>query len=375
MAKTKKEKSKKKQGGFGPTIRFEDQKQGSFVGTLRAAEEDFFASTGEAKERKLFNHRTHDYDIWFEYTGHRFKDYYSLELKDGTIVPSAFPNGDGWYLRSSITVSEEEYNKLRASGASTDEIPRTPTPVSPLIDSKRGGRVDDKDVAKIMLLSDAAISWDHFNFAGVDRIIRNRRMMSGWLHPDEDINIGKPAAALAKHISLVFVERTEKSSCSCAVVYGKPGVFGIPSETREGRGWFVNTGVEFNLQEDIEVDFCGAYFMSGDVPKLFRQFFQLGGAIKLKMKLDCTISAGDTTGNFYAKPYEVTLVRAPRDDDRDWCSLFKDQTLEGQVHFTFYNEIKVGTPVEEEKEKGVRYVTQAEYDKVMSATQIAPKEG
>lgn len=378
MAKIKAQKKLKrrviKAGGFAPD--FKNQHQGTTAAAIAAAREDFFAQEdNRPTERKLFNHRSHDYGIWFDYTGHRFKDYYSLELTDGTIVPTAFPNGDGWYIRSSITISEEEYQKLRNEGANTDDIPRAPMPVSPLIDVKRGQRIDDKDVKRVMLLADDAISWDHFNFNGVDRIIRNRRMMSGWLHPDEDATIGCPAAALAKHISLVFVERTETSSCSSAVRYLKPGVFGIPAETREGRGWFVNEGVEFHLTDSIEIDICDSFFPSADVPKLFRLFFQKGGALRLKLDVDCYISAGDTTGTFYAQPKEVIVLRQPRDDDRVWASLFAGQQLEGCVHFTFYHEIKVGQPPEGEKNEKIRYVTQAEYDKIMSATKETSKEG
>lgn len=378
MAKIKVQKKLKKRplkaGGFAPD--FAKQTQGTTAAMIAAAREDFFAQEDKRPtERKLFNHRSHDYGIWFDYTGHRFKDYYSLELNDGTIVPTAFPNGDGWYIRSSITISEEEYQKLRKEGANTDDIPRTPLPVSPLIDVKRGQRIDDKDVKRVMLLADDAISWDHFNFSGVDRIIRNRRMMSGFLHPEEDATIGCPAAALAKFVSLVFVERTENSTCSSSVQYLKPGVFGIPAENREGRGWFVNKGVEFHLTDSIEIDICDTYFPSADVPKLFRQFFQKGGALRLKLDVDCTVSAGDTVGTFYATPKEVIMLRQPRDDDRDWISLFAGQSLEGNVHFTFYNSIKVGQPPEGEKEEKVRYVTQAEYDKIMSATKETAKEG
>jgi hypothetical protein len=43
------------------------------------------------------NHEPHEQGIWFDYTGFRFKDYYDIELFDGTIVKSCRPNGNGWY--------------------------------------------------------------------------------------------------------------------------------------------------------------------------------------------------------------------------------------------------------------------------------------
>lgn len=43
------------------------------------------------------NHEPHEQGIWFDYTGFRFKDWYDIELFDGTIVEECRPNGNGWY--------------------------------------------------------------------------------------------------------------------------------------------------------------------------------------------------------------------------------------------------------------------------------------
>lgn len=43
------------------------------------------------------NHEPDEQGIWFSYTGFRYKDYYDIELFDGTIVENCRPNGNGWY--------------------------------------------------------------------------------------------------------------------------------------------------------------------------------------------------------------------------------------------------------------------------------------
>lgn len=50
------------------------------------------------------NHAPHEQGIWFDYTGFRYKDYYDIELFDGTIVEDCRPNGNGWYGNGELDV-------------------------------------------------------------------------------------------------------------------------------------------------------------------------------------------------------------------------------------------------------------------------------
>lgn len=307
-------------------VGFMDQTQGCPLG-------DFFNSRSNNPDRKRFNHRTTDYGVWVEYNGLRFKDVYSLELLDGVIIEMARPNGNGWYPETRSILTKEEYEVYEQEGK-TDQAPRTTVPESKYYDPARG-RIDDSSVAKVKLVPDAELGWDSYHYTGIQRIVRNRRYFGDILHPDEDLSIGVPTAARAKFVSLVFMERTSNSESSTAVQYRKPGLFGPPDAPT---GWFTKNGLRFTLEQDIELEVCGEYFMAAEVPKLFRSFFQKGGKIRLVLPVKTSVSMGDSIAEFYAKPTTVELLRAPRDSTEDWLALFQDQTLHGNVHFTFYHD-------------------------------------
>lgn len=82
------------------------------------------------------NHEPHQQGEWFEYTGFRFKDYYDLELKDGTILKGCRPNATAWYQ------------------------------------AFRNRRVGDEQVAKIRLVPDDELPYELCE-RGVDRVLRN----------------------------------------------------------------------------------------------------------------------------------------------------------------------------------------------------------
>lgn len=307
-------------------VGFADQTQGCPLG-------DFFNSRANGEARIRFNHRSTDYGVWVDYNGLRFKDVYSLELKDGAIVEMARPNGDGWYPETRSLLTKEEYEVYEKENR-TDQAPRSQLPESECIDKTRW-RIDDSQVARVRLVPDAEFGWDSYHYTGIQRIVRNRRYFGDILHPDEDLSIGVPTAARAKFVSLVFMERTQNSESSTPVQYRKPGLFGAPDAPT---GWFTKNGLRFTLEQEIELEVCGEYFMAAEVPKLFRRFFQKGGKIRLVLPVKTSVQMGDSIAEFYAKPTTVELLRAPRDSTEDWLSLFQDQTLHGNVHFTFYHD-------------------------------------
>lgn len=86
---------------------------------------------------KGFNHHPTETGIWFPYNNWRFKDYYDVELTDGTIVKNCYPNGDSW---------QPHENTL-------------------------GYHIFDKDVVKVRLLPDSELH--EWAFTGLHRIERN----------------------------------------------------------------------------------------------------------------------------------------------------------------------------------------------------------
>lgn len=59
------------------------------------------------------NHEPHQQGEWFPYTGFRFKDYYDIELHDGTVLKKCRPNGDGWYGRTSPAPRDKKVKRVR----------------------------------------------------------------------------------------------------------------------------------------------------------------------------------------------------------------------------------------------------------------------
>lgn len=92
------------------------------------------------KQTHELNHMPFQYDVWFKYTGFRYKDLYDIEMKDGTIHEMMYPNASSFVSFAGKNVS-----------------------------------VDDTDVAFIRLIPDTRLEGEYFN-TGIDRLERNLEM-------------------------------------------------------------------------------------------------------------------------------------------------------------------------------------------------------
>lgn len=107
------------------------------------------------------NHDTYNKDIWVDYNGWRMKDLYAIELTDGTIIPCAYPNGNGW------SAFGKTDNSLIKKFLDTLETP-----------DHRGIR--DENVVKVKLLSDEDATY-HGTYwgTGESRDKRNQSYFGG----------------------------------------------------------------------------------------------------------------------------------------------------------------------------------------------------
>lgn len=337
---------KRRGGGYAPKTPMSDLMSNTLSGVLsNAKEDDIFeqaraANEGQQKVSKRFNHRTTDFGVWVDYNGYRFKDAYSLRLLDGTVIPFARPNGSGWYLFTAPAVTREEYDKLIAAGTTYEQIPRTVIPETPLYDPLKG-RIDDKDVAQVALVPDEDLPFDSWDFKGIDRVVRNRRMFAGCLSPDEDLSVGFPKSAKAKKISIGMEYKKGNTTTWEYAEYRKPGVFG---GLNEGKNEFVRDQALFTFDKETDVILAAEYFTAGDVPNAIRKFFQQGGVAKLTLPVNVTVTDGDRYGECTAIPLRAEIIKAPRSSQLNWLEFFESTPIFMRVHFTFYYEDR---PVEE----------------------------
>lgn len=347
MAKKAKNKPTIRRGsGYAPKHPMSDLMSSTLSGVLGGASEDdvFEKERAENEEQqkgsRRFNHRTTDFGVWVDYNGYRFKDAYSLRLLDGTVIPFARPNGSGWYLFTAPVVSREEYDQLIAAGTPYDQIPRTPIPETPLYDPLKG-RIDDKDVAQVALVPDEDLPFDSWGFKGTERVVRNRRMFAGCLSKDEDLSVGFPKSAKAKQISIGLEYKKGNTTTWEYAEYRKPGVFG---SLNGGENEFVRDQALFTFERETSVILAAEYFTTGDVPNAIRKFFQQGGAVKLSLPVNVTVTDGDRYGECTVIPLKAEIVKAPRSAKIDWQEFFEKTPIFVRVHFTFYYEDR---PVEE----------------------------
>lgn len=284
---------------------------------------------GNPKPVKLFNHTTTDYGKWVDYNGMRFKDVYSLRLKDGTVIERARPNGNSWYAYTEPTVSQEEAARLEAAGA---QIPRTVIPETPLC---KNGRYEDEVVAQIRLVPEEEFSYESWGYTGIERILHNRRLFAGFLSPDEDLTIGVPLAAKAKFLQFgVWETRKTKgggeSSKLAMVDY-------IATEPWTQQPDFVKDGVLFRFEQTVTLKLNGISMQGPNVPKVMRLFFQQGGELEIDLPIHTEVTEGDRTGEFLSKPTSVKVTKVPaRAAAFDWAQWFENNPLHGHVRFTFY---------------------------------------
>lgn len=69
-------------------------------------------ATNKARCDMYRNHEPHEQGVWFDYTGFRYKDYYDIELHDGTIIQECRPNGNSWYGNAN-GVNDSEVKRIR----------------------------------------------------------------------------------------------------------------------------------------------------------------------------------------------------------------------------------------------------------------------
>lgn len=92
----------------------------------------------------MLNHHPSQLGIWFEYNGWRYKDVYHLRLHSGEELRCMFPNGNGWYPDPNSTAER---------------------------------RVDDSEVAQVMLAPDADVY--KYRFTGPERIKHSLDLFAG----------------------------------------------------------------------------------------------------------------------------------------------------------------------------------------------------
>lgn len=94
------------------------------------------------------NHMPHQTGVWFSYTGFRFKDYYDVELHDGTILKKTYPNSTSFMCMDGS-----------------------------------GKQCTDEDVAFLRLVTDSELE-EGLEHTGDERIERNTEMFSDLIERD-----------------------------------------------------------------------------------------------------------------------------------------------------------------------------------------------
>ena len=288
---------------------------------------------GQPVPVKLFNHTTTDYGKWVDYNGMRFKDVYSLRLKDGTVIDRARPNGNSWFPYTDPSVTEEEAKALEAAGK---PIPYHELPKTDLISER--GTIDDANVSQIRLVPDAEFSWMSYNYTGLARIQHNRRMFSGCLSPEEDLTIGVPKSAKAKFLQIGVWEQIKTKDGSGSTLRMVDYIAIEPWTTTPE---FVQDGVSFKFNQDVRLKLNSVSMRGEGVPRVLRLFFQQGGELEIVIPVYTRVTEGDRVGEFTTKPTSVTITKVPkRTTMEDWATWFDQNPIHGNVRFTFYYDDK-----------------------------------
>lgn len=99
----------------------------------------------------MMNHHPTQLGIWFPYNGWRYKDVYHIRLHSGEVLRCMYPNGSGWYPEGNSTAER---------------------------------RVDDSEVAEVMLAPDADV--DRYRYTGETRINDNLKTFAEYIPDIED---------------------------------------------------------------------------------------------------------------------------------------------------------------------------------------------
>lgn len=93
------------------------------------------------------------FGIWTQYTNFRFKEPHDILLKDGLMILSAYPNGDGWSLRGEDKASWTAFKTY--------------------CDYYKSDYIKDSDVVAVRLLTDKDIEERNLEwFTGKERMDR-----------------------------------------------------------------------------------------------------------------------------------------------------------------------------------------------------------
>lgn len=151
------------------------------------------------------NHHCYFPGIWVSYNGWRYKDYYDLELVDGTIKKNMYPNSHAWF-------------------------------------ADNGERVGSAEVVRVRLVPDDELE-NKYAYRGESRIERNMDMFEG-CHPDYLINDEGGVIAFLDRQPGKSVKSIKEPTIECILVrpviteYGhnkRVGALRFTEELRGGR--------------------------------------------------------------------------------------------------------------------------------------------
>lgn len=245
----------------------------------------------------VMNHHSTDYGVWVDYDGGRFKDYYALRLKNGSVVNLALPNADVWIA------------DVLAGG--TD-------PKGVVWNIHPGTTFKDDEVAQIQLVSDAYLSTFASHAAtGVERIKRNRQMFRDNLLPTEDPKVTEPAKIMARHFGLYI---------------GEEQIAGSHRNQLKGELFHRNEDGTWSYNFKAHVDF-GA--ISGYNPKLMKLVKQFGAVLRFQIDTVVTIKSDDLVADQVITDGKFEVVNPGRRPDYDWAAyLAKLPPMVLRVHFS-----------------------------------------
>lgn len=245
----------------------------------------------------VMNHHSTDYGVWIDYDGSSFKDYYSLRLKDGTVVNCAYPNANTWMADV-------------LAGARTAE--GVTLPIQP------GTTYVDDQIAQISLVPDTLLRRYVPHAAnGVERIKRNRRQHPHNLLPTEDPKVTEPLKIQARHYGLYV---------------GDEQLAGSHRNELKGQLFRRNEDGTWSLDFKAHVDFGAT---SGFNPKVMKLVKQFGAILRFHIDTTVTCTSDDLVADQVITNGRFEVIQPGRRPDYDWNAyLAKLPPMVLRVHFS-----------------------------------------
>lgn len=245
----------------------------------------------------VMNHLSTDYDKWVDYDGSSFKDWYSLRLKDGSVINLAYPNAGSWMVEP-------------LAGGQTDK--------GITLELERGLIYSEDLIAQIRLANDTYISkYVPTAATGVERIKRNRQMFRDNLMAGEDPKLTEPKSIQARHYS---------------VYIGEEQIAGSHRNQLKGELFTRNEDGTWSYHLKTHIEF-GA--VSGFNPNHLKLVKQFGAILRFEIDDTVTCTSDERVADRVISSGRFVVVEPGRRPDFDWAAyLSKMPPMILRVHFS-----------------------------------------